>query len=110
MRHLSVDDFGGIHDRIHQLFITGAAAGIFIFLEPVPDIFSGGIRGAVQQRFGRDNEARGAKAALGTAVGDPGRLDGMKIVRGTDAFHRGDDGIVGYPFHFGDAGSYQFVV
>ena len=82
-------------NRIDQLLVAGAAAGILVFLEPVADVFAGRIGIGVDQGLGGDNEARGTEAALRAAVDHPGHLQGMQILGGADALDGGDGGTVG---------------
>ena len=56
-----------------------------VVFEPLPDVFAGGRRVLGQEAVGGDDEARGAEAALGAAVGDPGLLQRMQVLRGADA-------------------------
>ncbi len=108
--HLAAQDLCRIHHRIHQGFITGAAAGVPVFLKPVPDILAGGAGIGVQQGLGRDDEARAAEPALGRAMNGPGKLDGVKLVRSADALDGRDAGLVRNPAHLGDAGTDHFPV
>ena len=43
-RHLPPHHLGRIHDGIDQGFVAGAAAGVPMLLEPIPDFFTGGSR------------------------------------------------------------------
>ena len=75
-----------IHDRL----VAGAAAGVVVLGEPGAHLFAGGVRVAVQQRLGRDDEARRAETALGRAVHNKRQLDRVQLVRRANALD-GDD-------------------
>ena len=107
---LAPDNPGGVHHRIDQGFIAGAAAQVPVLLEPVPDLFPGGGGIVVQQHLGGHDEAGGAEAALGTAVGHPGHLQRVHIGNGADALNGGDLGAVFQAAHFGDAGAGDLAV
>ena len=106
----TVEDLGRILDCIDQLFITGTAAGVLIFLEPVTDFLTRRVGIRVEQGLGGNDKAGGAESALGAAVHHPGHLNRMKIARSTDAFDGGYGCAIGNPVHFGNAGAYQFAI
>ena len=108
--HLAAQYPGRIHHRIHQGFVSCAAAGVSMFLKPVPDILAGGAEIGIQQSFGRNNEAWTAETALGCAMNCPGKLNGMKFVRPADSLDGRDAGIIRNPAHFGDAGANHLAV
>ena len=100
---LASNDSGGIHDRIHQGLIAGAAAEVAVLVEPVPYLLTGGGGVVVQQHLGADDKAGGAEAALGAAVGHPGHLQRMHVGYGAHALYGGDLGAVFHLAHLHDA-------
>src|SRR5690606_18496400 len=95
---------------IDQLFIAGAAASVAVFLKPVADVFTGWIRGSVEQGLGGNYETWCAEAALSSAVDHPGHLQGVKIARSSDTFDCCYGRPVLHPAHLSDAGTEQFAV
>ena len=51
-----------------------------------------------------------AEAALGSAVGDPGLLQGMQVLRSADALDGGDLAELVHPFHLLGAGAHHLTV
>ena len=62
---------GRIHYGVDQRFVTRAAAGIAVLMEPVPHLFPTRALVLVQERFRRHDETGSAKTALGSAVRHP---------------------------------------
>jgi len=60
-----------IHHGVDQRFVTRAAAGIAVLMEPVPHLFPTRTLVLVQERFRRHDETGSAKTALGSAVRHP---------------------------------------
>ena len=76
------------HHRIYQLFISGAAADVSVFLEPISDFFPRRRWIFFQQSIGRHNKARCAESALNAAAVNPSCLKGMGLVGRADSFYR----------------------
>ena len=107
---VSAHDGGGVHDGVHQGLVTGAAANIVMFLEPVAHFFTAGGGIGVQQGLGGHDEAGRAEAALGRTVEHPGFLEGMQFGGGAHAFEGGDLGLIGHAAHLDDAGAGDLAV
>ena len=107
---LAAHDLGGGHDGIDQGFVAGAAADVVVRLEPVPDLFASGRRILGEKTVGGHDEAGGAEAALGAAVGDPGLLQRMQVLRRADALDGGDLAELGHALHLLGAGPHHFAV
>ena len=108
--HFAAQHLGGVHDGVDQGDVAGATANVFVLLEPIAHLFAGGLGIAVQKALGGHDEARGAKAALGRAVDDPGGLQRVQVGRGADAFDGGHVGVVGDAADLGDAGAGDLAV
>ncbi len=103
-------DLGSRHHGIHQGLVPGAAADVVVLLKPSPDLLPGG-RGVLgKQSIGGDDESGGAEAALGPAVGDPGLLQGVQVLRSADALDGGYRTEFGHPFHLLGAGAHHLTV
>ncbi|OPZ57490.1 MAG: hypothetical protein BWY88_01183 [Synergistetes bacterium ADurb.Bin520] len=81
-----------------------------MLVEPLPHLFPGGIQVVVQQGLGRDDETGRAEAALGGPGRDPGPLQGMEFVGGTDPLDGGDLISVLHPLHLVNARPHQLAV
>ena len=101
---LAAQDGGGSHGGVDQGLVAGAAAEIALLVEPVANLFAGGIGIVLEQDLRADDEAGRAEAALGAAVGHPGNLQRVHVGQRADAFDCGDFGIVGHSAHLEDAG------
>ena len=102
--HFAPEHLGGIHDGIDNGNVPRTAAGVLVNVEPVPDFFPGRVGVGVEKGFRRHDEPRGAEAALGGPVLDPGLLDRMETFGGTDALDGGDAGSFRQPRHLVHAG------
>ncbi|MPM33512.1 hypothetical protein SDC9_80088 [bioreactor metagenome] len=103
-------DFGRIHHGVNQRLVPRAAADVAMFLEPLAHLLSGRATILLQQRVGRHDKCRRAKAALGRAVGDPGLLERMKAGRGSDALNRYHLAVVFNRLDFAGAGADDLAV
>jgi hypothetical protein len=65
---------GGIHHRVDQGLVAGAAAGVAVAVEPVAHLLARRVVVVVEQHLGRHHEAGRADAALRAAVSHPGDL------------------------------------
>lgn len=77
--------------------------------EALFDLVECGVGCFLQQGGCSHDHAAGAVAALRRLFGDEGGLDGVRLFRRTETFERGD-GVSGYLFDRGDAGSDGLVV
>ena len=78
---LATHDRGGIHHRVDQRLVASAAAEVAVAMEPRADFLAGRVEVLVQQGLGRHDETGRADAALGAAVGHPGNLQRMQVLR-----------------------------
>jgi hypothetical protein len=81
-------------DSADYLVVPGAPAEIAG--EPVSDVVLRWIWIAVEQRLGRDDEARRADATLERGIFKEALLNGMQAVRFGDAFDGGDISALGF--------------
>ncbi len=72
--NLAAHNPGGIHHRVDEGLVTGAAAQVAIPLEPVANLLPGRVIVVVQQNLGGHDEARCTNTALRAAVSHPGDL------------------------------------
>ena len=102
--HLAAQNGSGGHGGVDEGLVAGAAAEVALLVEPVANFLSGGVGVLLEQNLGADDEARGAEAALGAAVGHPRDLQGVHVAQGADALDRGDLGAVGDTVHLPQTG------
>ena len=103
-------DGGGIHYRIGQRLVAGAAAGVAVTVEPGAHVFPRRVLVLVEQRLGRHDEAGRADAALGAAMVHPGNLQRVQVVGRADAFDGDDLFAVGELADRDHAGLDRFIV
>ena len=108
--HFAPQNGSGVHNRVHQGLIAGAAAQVAGLVEPITHFLAGGAGILLQQNLGADDEARRAEAALGAAVSHPGHLQGMHVADGAHALNGGDFRVVPHLAHFHDAGTGHLTV
>ena len=109
-RFLSAHDRSCCHDRIYDLLVTRAAAGVPVFGKPFPHVISGGIRIYIKKTFDGHDKSRGTEAALYRAVGNKCLLDRMKMRSCTEAFYGLDPCVFMNQFHLPAAGTHRFSV
>ncbi len=107
---LAAHDPGGIHHRIDEGLVAGAAAQIAVPLEPVANFRPCRVLVVVQQDLGGHDKTRCTDAALRAAVSHPCNLQGMQILGGADALDRGNPGPLRNFLHFCNASPHRFSV
>jgi len=107
---LAPDDFCRLHDRVDDLLVPGAAADVFVFLEPCPHFFSRRLGVLQEQGVGGHDESGSAETALDGAQFHEGGLQGVKVIRGSDPFQRNDLAVFRDFRYFPRAGPYELSV
>ena len=102
---LTAHDGSRLHGGVHQGLVAGAAADIAVLFEPASHLVPGGGGILHQQPVGRNDEARGAEAALDAAVGDPCQLQGVEMLGRSDALDGENIGEGLHLAHFEHAGA-----
>src|SRR5437588_11700185 len=78
----------GLLDRANDLVVAGAAAEIA--RQPPANLFLGGVRILIEQRLGRDDEARRAEPALQRRLLQEAFLQRSQTLGPADSFYRCD--------------------
>ncbi len=89
-RCLAAHDFRGGHNSVNERFVSGAAAYVPVFTEPLAHFFSARVVVFEQEAVRRNYKAGRTKTALNPSVRDPCLLKGVQVPGGADAFDCND--------------------